>query len=185
MVVLLRGRLRRLCVACLCVLVMGMGAGCAPVISKSLRQQADTTLSFAQLRADPHAYIGRLVILGGELVRTRVVPEGTLLEVVQKPLSRRGRPLFTDHTAGRFMARCKQFLDPAVYAPGRQVTVAGRVLGVYKGRLGDIEYTYPLVSCLEIHLWPQVAPPQRYLPYPWWYWRPFSHPFWHPWHPYW
>jgi outer membrane lipoprotein len=76
--------------------------------------------------------------------------------------------------------------------------VAGRVLGARTGKVGEIEYTYPLISCLELHLWPQRIPgPQRYEPYPWWYWgppwywpppwywRPYRYPFWGPLSSYW
>src|SRR5262245_37650487 len=43
--------------------------GCISVMSARVHQQADQTLTFAQLHARPEAYIGRTVILGGEIVR--------------------------------------------------------------------------------------------------------------------
>jgi len=177
-------------------LVMLAGAGCGHTMSETVRRQADTTIPFPQLRAHPDAYKDRTVILGGEIWQAHNVPEGTLVEVVHKPLDAYERPLFTDRTEGRFMALCNRYLDPAIYAKGREITVAGQVLGTRSGYIGELEYTYPLVSCLELHLWPQtVAVPPRYGPYPWgywdsswgdpWYWRPHRYPFWRPFHPYW
>lgn len=152
--------------------------GCAHAISGALRAQAQPPLPFAQLRANPEAYKDRTVILGGEILRTENLREGTRLEVLEKPLDRSEAPRLTDTTGGRFMVLCAEYLDPAVYATGRRITVAGRVLGSYTGKVGEVTYTYPLISCEEIYLWPRriaVAPPYSYDP---WYWPPYPYPFW-------
>ena len=171
------------------------GAGCGHTVSEAVRRQADSAVSLAQLQANPEAYKGHTVILGGQILQARNVQEGTLLEVLHKPLDAYERPLLTDRTEGRFMVLCDGYLDPAVYARDRDITVAGRVLGTRLGQVGELEYTYPLISCLELHLWPQLVPtPPGYAPYPWWYWdpwywdpwywRPYRRPFWRPLHPY-
>ena len=168
--------------------------GCGHVISETVRQQADPTVSFSALRANPEAFVGRTVLFGGQIVATHNTPEGTSLEVVHKPLDSYGRPSFTDYSEGRFMAVCDRYLDPAVYSTGRYVTVAGRVLGARAGKIGELPYTYPLVSCLEIHLWPRVVVSEpRYGPYPWWYRDPWYwdygrwryYPYWGPYPPFW
>jgi Outer membrane lipoprotein Slp family len=41
------------------------------------------------------------------------------------------------------MALCEGYLDPAVYSKGRQVTLAGRVLGTRTDMVGEIMYVYP------------------------------------------
>ncbi len=168
--------------------------GCAHTISESVRQEALSGVSLQQIREKPDAYRDRVVILGGEIIQARNQPGGTLLEVLQKPLDAYEKPRLSDRTEGRFMVQCDRYLDPAVYAPGREVTVAGRVLGVRTGKVGEMDYTYPLISCLELHLWPERRPP-GYAPYPWWYrdpwyWDPWYrhgwyHPFWRPYHLYW
>ena len=174
-------------------LVALLGMGCAHAISESLRTQAEPSIPFAQLRANPDAYKDRTVILGGEILQTSNLREGTRLEVLQRPLSRAEAPLTTDSTGGRFIALCDGYLDPAVYAPGRRITIAGRVLGTYTGKVGEVDYVYPLISCEEKHLWAQtvVAPPGFY-GYPWaywdpypWYWRPYRYRFGGFYYPYW
>jgi outer membrane lipoprotein len=145
-----------------------------------VRQQIDATLSLAQLRAAPEAYKNRVVMLGGEIVSTRNLAAGTLLEVLHKPLDGAERPLDTDQTEGRFMALCEEYLDPAVYSKERQVTLAGRVLGTRTDTIGEMAYVYPLLACLEVHLWP---PRSDYRPlYPYDYWWPWYDPYW--WRPY-
>jgi outer membrane lipoprotein len=154
-----------------------LGMGCAHAISDSLRAQAEPPLPFAQLRVNPEAYKDHTVILGGEILSTEPLRDGTRIEVLQKPLDRAEAPRITDNTGGRFMAFCDGYLDPAVYAPGRRITVAGRVLGTYAGKVGELEYHYPLISCQEAHLWSRVvAVPHGYYAYPGWYWNRYVYP---------
>jgi outer membrane lipoprotein len=171
------------------------GMGCAHVISDSLRQQAAPMVSFAEIRANPEALKGRTVILGGEILHTSNLREGTRIEILQRPLSSSGTPVLTDQTGGRFMAFCEEYLDPAVYAPRRRITVAGQVLGSYMGKVGEVDYLYPLISCAETHLFPSArAEVSRYTAYPWWYGDPYFYPwtvgpypyaFWGPYWRYW
>jgi outer membrane lipoprotein len=159
-----------------------MSLGCAHVISDTVRAQAEPSLAFVQLRDNPDAHKGRTVILGGEILETTNLREGTRLEVLQKPLSRSEAPMMTDSTGGRFMALCDDYLDPAIYAKGRRVTVAGSVLGSYTGKVGEVDYRYPLISCQETHLWPRtVVLPRPYYHDPWYGPRyPYPYAFWPP-----
>jgi outer membrane lipoprotein len=174
-----------------CLTLVGMG--CTHVISEPLRQQAQPVVAFAELRANPEALKGRTVILGGEILQTNNLREGTRVEILQRPLSDSEMPRLTDTTGGRFMAFCKEYLDPAVYAPQRRITVAGQVLGSYTGKVGEVDYIYPLILCEETHLFPSAgAEFRRYAAYPWWYGDPYfylwtvgPYPFWGPYWRYW
>jgi outer membrane lipoprotein len=178
---------------CLWVLIGWLalvGMGCTHVISETVRQQAQPPVTFADLRTNPEELKGRTVILGGEILQTSNLREGTRMEILQRPLSQSETPKLTDTTGGRFMAFCKEYLDPAVYAPQRRITMAGRVLGSYDGKVGEVDYTYPLISCEETHLFPTAsAELRRYASYPWWYgdrylypWTigPYPYAFWRP-----
>src|SRR5262249_17027871 len=57
--------------------VLWGATGCIEVLSDQVRQQADQTVTFAQVHAKPEAYSGRTVILGGEIVRVWNVPGAT------------------------------------------------------------------------------------------------------------
>jgi outer membrane lipoprotein len=119
-------------------------------------------------------------MLGGEIVSTRNLAEGTLLEILHKPLDGTDRPRDTDQTEGRFMTLCEGYLDPAVYSKERQVTLAGRVLGARTDMIGEMTYVYPLLACLEIYLWPPLSDYRPWYPYDYWWpwydpylWRPY------------
>lgn len=161
------------------------GAGCASVISQDLLQRADRTIRFQDLREQPGLYEGKIVLLGGMIVSTKNQPAGTLIEIVQKPLDFEKRPISGDTTFGRFLALYDGYLDPAIYAEGRDVTVAGPVIGLREQPLGEITYSYPLVRAQEIHLW-AVRTEDRAYPYPpggWWGYPPWwRYPYWGPWY---
>ena len=92
-------------------------------------------------------------MFGGMIVGSKNAKEGTLIEILQKPLDSDGRPLQTDSTEGRFLIQSDTFLDPVVYHEGRLITVVAEVIGRKELPLDDIMYTYPLLSVKDLHLW--------------------------------
>ncbi len=164
------------------LLFASFSTGCAPVISKELRQRIDAGLTVAHVRKDPEAFKGRWVMWGGVIVEAKNLKEGTMIEVLNTAITAEGRPKELDRSEGRFLALYDGYLDIAVYTEGREVTIAGDIQGKRVSALGEIEYTYPLVSVKEIHLWQRkteekVYPYPYYWHYPWWWY----HPYWGPW----
>ncbi len=127
-------------------------SSCAHVVSPGLREQADKEITAQALFSNPDAYRGKLVILGGTIARATNTEKGTYIEVVQKPLDYRGMPKDTDATYGRFLILYNGYLDAAIYSRGREVTVAGEVLGKTVRPLDEIQYTYPLIKSRELYL---------------------------------
>jgi outer membrane lipoprotein len=130
-------------------------AGCTHVISRGVLQEVDTSVSFVQLSKDPTAYIGKTVLLGGDVIEAKNFTDKTLVVVLQRPLGSRGEPGAGDVSEGRFIIQAPGFLDPAIYSPGRKLTVAGMVVGKEVRPLGEIEYTYPVIEKRELYLWPE------------------------------
>jgi outer membrane lipoprotein len=126
--------------------------GCAHVVSEELREKAYGEPPEPVLFRDPDVFKGRIVILGGVIVSSMNTEEGTCIEVLQKPLDYRGRPEDTDVSFGRFLILYEGYLDTAVYSQGREVTVAGEVMGKKVQPLGEIQYPYPLIKSKELHL---------------------------------
>jgi len=128
---------------------------CAPVISPQLMEQVDRNLTYGSLANE------------------------TEIEVVQKQVSSSGEPYLTDKSEGRYLVVVDRFLDPAIYRSGRDITVAGEVQGSVQRRLGEIDYRYPVIAAVELHLWKEPLSPPAY-PYAY----PFGYPYYRRWGPY-
>lgn len=140
--------MRNLVIILLCV----YAAGCSHVVSRETRSEAEAQASVRALFEDPAAFSGKTLIVGGVIINTTNAEEETIIEVLEKPLDYRGRPKHTDVSRGRFIVIHEGYLEKAIYAPGREITVAGEVTGVSTLPVGERPYRYPVISSREIHL---------------------------------
>jgi outer membrane lipoprotein len=127
--------------------------GCTYAISPEMSARVDKTISFEMIQADPDTFKGKLVLLGGTIAQTVNSKQGTVIEVVQKPLDYWGKPKRTDRTGGRFLMLSPGYLDAMIFAPGREITVAAEVAGTRNKALDEMEYSYPVVIAKELKLW--------------------------------
>jgi outer membrane lipoprotein len=158
----------------LLILSFAFLSGCAHVISKDLRNAADPSLTESQVKRNPEAYNGKLVVWGGEIIKTENQKDGTtIVEVFQRPLDCRGEPKRTVASEGRFLVVVDKYLDPYLYRTGKEITVAGELQGEETRPLGEMDYQYPVLLAKQIHLWDYYA---YYSPYyqPWWWGPPYG-----------
>ncbi len=137
-----------------------VAAGCAPPFSRAALDQVNRGVALAELHNDPGRYTGKWVMLAGVIVNTKNTQEASVIEVLERPMGRRGEPLDTDESRGRFLIVSTQYLDAAVYHPGQQITVIGEAAGVKELPLGEIQYRYPVVTVKEFHLWEPYSGPR-------------------------
>ncbi|MFA9462022.1 Slp family lipoprotein [Thiohalorhabdus methylotrophus] len=165
-------------------------AACATNIPEPIREPETGGPSLAEVRSDPEAHRGARVRWGGRIVQVGNNPETTSIQVVGKPLETDGRPEEGDTSEGRFIARIEGFLDPAVYSPGRLITITGSFEKIVKRKIEEYEYRFPLVDTAGHYLWAKEEPQTRrryhdpwYDPWPWYYdpWYPYRSPY----YPYW
>ncbi len=128
-------------------------SSCAPVISSEVRNLADDNLTFQQIIQNPEAYRGKVVIIGGRILRAYVEEGTTWLEVLQQPLGWQDRPESSDVSYGRFLVYFSEYRDPEVFKKNDRVTVAGEVRDARAGRIDSIEYRYPVIVPRELHTW--------------------------------
>lgn len=160
---------------CLSLLIVGCGAS----ISKGLKNQIARDIHFREVLKNPAAFRGKVVMWGGVILEAKNQKGGTLLEVLQKPLEWDDRPQEGDVSHGRFLGLYEGFLDTALFAKGREVTVAGEIQGKRVLPMDEIDYTYPLLVVKELHLWPERVKerivPAPFWPYPWWWGDPYHY----------
>ena len=139
-------------------IIISLIPACAHVVSRETREIVDMEIKTIELFQNPDAYIGKNVILGGFIVNTTNTDTGSYIEVVQNPLDNRGIPVDRDISYGRFIILHNGVIDTAIFSEGRQVTVAGEVVGIKIKPLGEIQYSYLLIKSKEIHL---ISSPSR------------------------
>ena len=126
---------------------------CGSVISREARQMVKPGVSYAQIAADPSAYIGTTVLVAGTIIEATNLQEGTRLEVLQFPTGSGDRPRATATPGGRFLVLAPEYLETAIYRPGRAITLVGEVQGQRDLPLGETTYHYPLLVPRELYLW--------------------------------
>jgi len=148
-------------------------SGCIGAFSEDALHGVDRRLTVAELRAaSPGAHIDARVVLGGEILAARPKVGETEIELLSRRLRIDDSPERSDRSGGRVLVRSRDFLDPAVFAPGRRITVVGTVTGAEERVVGDLPYSYPVIQIEHMRLWPVDA--AYYDPY----WPPYWGPYW-------
>ena len=139
---------------CLYFISLIIFSACAPsVVPKELKKSINTKITISDVVKNFDKYKEKMVLWGGKILRVVNKKEGTMIEVLQLPLDRNKRPKDVDISGGRFLVIHSGFLDGAIYRPGRDITVVGRICDIRKLPIGEIEYKYPVIKPKKIHLW--------------------------------
>ncbi|MEN1727916.1 MAG: Slp family lipoprotein, partial [Pseudomonadota bacterium] len=80
--------------------------------------------------------------------------ERTILVVASFPLDSSDLPEWTEEAGVRLIAEQGGFLEPLTFAPGRFVTLMGRIDGTEQRAVGEFDYRHPRMLTEEIYLWP-------------------------------
>lgn len=130
-------------------------SACVPLFNREKMIEVDFEITFPALIKAPERYAGQTVLLGGKIIKIDFKEGTTWIEVLQLPLDWRKKPKETDESGGRFLAFSADFRDPAIFSPGRKITVIGLVTGGKSLLIGEKEYHYPVLKIQEVHLWPE------------------------------
>lgn len=158
-------------------------SACASKVPDGIRKAPPGSVSPAEARTDGQRLQGVAVRWGGVIAAVENLRDQTRLDVVARPLGSDGNPRAADApNLGRFLAQAPGFLDPAVYRPGREITVRGTFVGTETRDIGDYPYRYPVVQVQQHYLWAEVRPAPRHYD-PMWH-DPFWYDPWYPWSPF-
>jgi outer membrane lipoprotein len=125
------------------------------VVPELLEPLVDRTVGFREILSAPESYQGKVVVLGGVVLKAKRLKAGTQIELLQLPLDTRERPILDrQQSLGRFLAIQQEFLDPATIVEGSAMTIVGEVSGAKTDYLDDVEYRYPVVIMKHLHPWP-------------------------------
>lgn len=145
--------LRRIWQGCILIVSLVTCVACSSVISSNTRSLADTGIAYAEMAANPAAYVGKTMLVGGTIIHATNLQDGTRLEILQFPLGSRDRPRTDRVSGGRFLVLTPEYLETAIYRQGRAITLVGDVQGERDLPLGETTYHYPLLTPRELYLW--------------------------------
>lgn len=117
--------------------------------------RVDRSLTPKSVVSDINNSKGKMALWGGVILDTKNLKNSSQVQVLAYPLDSLERPLREREPLGRFIIQHTGFLEPATYAQGRMVTVLGPIMQVRSGKIGDTDYTFPVVSSTQLHLWPK------------------------------
>ncbi|MBT1072063.1 Slp family lipoprotein [Pelotalea chapellei] len=124
--------------------------GCSHVMSEANLKLAEPSVNFAALAANPEAFVGKIILVGGIIVEVQSSGDISQIEVSQLELLKNGVPDEDSNSGGHFLALTSQLIDPEVYRPGQLVTLIGEVKGKKVQKLQDVDYSYPLLATREL-----------------------------------
>ena len=145
-------------------------AGCATsVVPEALQPQVDKTVTFSEIVEAPDSHRGKVIVVGGEVLRAKALKGGTQLEVLQLPLDGGQEPVTNRmESKGRFLALHKEFLDPATIAEGTRVTIVGEVTGSSVEKMDEADYRFPTLDVKHLHRWDAKRADEHPVSGPWW-----------------
>lgn len=115
--------------------------------------QVDRSLTPQGMVAEKDINLGKITLWGGTILDTSNLEDTTRFEVLAYPLDASHRPLLESKPLGRFIIHYDGYLEPTTYAPGRLLTVLGKVSKTQSGKVGESTYTYAVVDSQQLHLW--------------------------------
>ncbi len=150
-------------------------SGCAAtydeVIPASIRRPPAGNLQLVEAMSAPKLHLGTAVRWGGSVLTVRGEPNGSVeIEVLERRLDDRGRPLDSGPSDGRFLIRATDGVDSDAYQPGSRITVAGIFQRLEERQVGEARQLLALVEVREYIRWAEFYPqPLYYDPpfYPW------------------
>lgn len=141
----------------LLIMLVLMLSACSSVPSNLQLANEQVLMDFSATKTTPPS--GQPIRWGGEIAAVRNLEQGSVIEVVQFTLNASGRPIKSDVSGGRFRIWVTDFIDPVIYAEGREVTAIGRFIELESGHVGEQAYQFPVLKADNIHLWQELKEP--------------------------
>jgi starvation-inducible outer membrane lipoprotein len=125
---------------------------CTSVLTEQVRSTADEETLFEEIFEDPNQHLGKIIILGGEIVRIQYKGQTTEVEFAEIPLYRGGKPALGFDPGEHFFMIFPERIDETLLKKGKVLTIAGRVIGTRNLRGFD----YPLFAYEEAYVWDKL-----------------------------
>ena len=138
----------------ICLSTVFLVSACATSVPQNISQAPTPNPSLAEVLAQPDAHKGEFVRWGGVVLAVAKPANQTEIEIQVKQVDSSGKPISTDLTQGRFLAKLAAGVEPAQpYAPGSMVTIYGMLDSVQTRSIAEKPYDYPLINVQKLYTW--------------------------------
>ncbi|MGE0468351.1 MAG: putative Outer membrane lipoprotein, Slp family [Candidatus Nitrospira kreftii] len=145
------------------------GCNRADVIPDRLEGKVDRDLRYSDIKNNPQAQKGKLMLAGGKVLSAKRVEDGTRIEVLQIPLSGDLMPTGREtESKGRFVVidRGDQVSDPAIFEDdNKRITVVGEVAGSTTITIDEAQQQVPQLALKHVTVWDWDRVKGGYAPY--------------------
>lgn len=135
-------------------LLIAVLQGCATGPGFPRVTSADHVSSPHEALALPDFPVYGEIVWGGQILHLANLPGKTRVEVLAYPLDDNQRPEIEDPSQGRFIIEKAGYLESTDFSDYRLVTVHGRLRRLMDGKVGEVDYRYPVIEAEKIYLWP-------------------------------
>ena len=118
--------------------------------------KVDSTVVPNEVNANANLFLNKTVHWGGQILEIKNLSDRSEVIVLGFPFDNYGTPDIDQKPIGRFILVKSGFLEPLDYRKGKIISAVGRVSGSSRGKVGETDYTYSLLSAQQIQLWPDT-----------------------------
>lgn len=129
--------------------------GCASLPPAAIRDIPFVEAPYQTVIQNIDAYKDIPVRWGGVIIDVENEENFSLVQILYYPIDNTGYPQLSKASEGRFVVESSDFLDPAVFAKDKEITVAGKIKGDIERTIGNKTIRVPLISATAIYLWPR------------------------------
>jgi outer membrane lipoprotein len=126
--------------------------GCGSVISRKAREGVDRSITPSMVQIEPDTYRNRKIIWSGTIISTKNLKDRSIVEVLHTPIKQTSEGGVSESPQGRFLIDTIGYLDPLTYRKNMKIVAAGSIKGIVVKKLDKMEYSYPVIEPVEIHL---------------------------------
>ncbi len=145
---------------CLLLMLAGSITACANEPRFNLND-VDNALTPATAVRDPAHAREHTVHWGGAIISTTNLKDSTRIEVLAYPQDNSSLPDIAAKAQGRFILLQSGYIEAADYAPGRLVSVVGKLTQTHPILVGEAQVILPVVQADQLYLWPPNAQRSR------------------------
>lgn len=131
-------------------------SACSTIPEQVRTMDEQILVSYADVKNDPAGKQAAKARWGGVIAEVENRKDYTVLEVVNFKLNHSTKPVSANESLGRFKVYYKGLLDPVIYQKGKSVTAVGVITTAEQGKIGELDYQFPVLMASGIYLWKET-----------------------------